>query len=353
MYLHTYSPYLLQISDGFGIQWNGLSYTLTLIVAFVFMAWMSYRQRSELVPKMLGDFVMICAIGVLLGGRLGYCFFYAPDLFLKFRGEFPFWGVLALEEGGMSVYGGIIGLWLAATFFAIRTGIGRLYLYDLLALTAPIGIFFGRMANFFTSDFMGRPANGEVPFTIKYPAEILYWPQTNAAQLPSLAPLAEKVGTSSSEWTNLLVQMPGSENNQSAVQQVLIKIVESVQLGSEDMQRLLGPLLTERFPAQLYAAAGEGLFLFLFLFLLWYKPRRPGVVAATFLVMYSAIRFVVERYRMPDAHLGLGLLDLSRGQWLSVVFFVIGLILLFVWGRRETLPSSGWGRGHSVKLHRR
>lgn len=353
MYFHSLSPYLWQISDGFGIQWNGLSYMLSFLVCFVFMGWMSHRQRSELVPKMLSDFIMICAIGALVGGRLGYCIFYAPDLFLKFRAEFPFWGVLAVGEGGMSTFGGVLGLVVASTIFAIRTGVARLYLYDLLALTGPIGIFFGRIANFLTGEFIGRPVDPSFPLAVKFPTEIFYWPHLDPARLVSLTPLVEKVGVDKEKWQALQLQVTQNAEAQTSVNEVLSKIVDSVQSGSADMQKLLEPLLTPRHPVQLYAAAGEGLLLFFFLFVLWYKPRRPGVVASTFLVLYSIIRFVDENYRMPDPQLGFGMMELTRGQWLSVGCFVIGLILLFVWGRRETLPTPGWGRGHSVKLHRR
>jgi phosphatidylglycerol:prolipoprotein diacylglycerol transferase len=259
-----------------------------------------------------------------------------------------------MGEGGMSIYGGILGLAVATTVFAIRSGVGRLYLYDLVAVTGPIAIFFSRIANFLSGEFIGRPVGDQqIPFVVKYPTEILDWPSIAAKRLPELAPLADKVGVGREKWDVLVAQFPTNADSQSALNAALAKIVEAVQSGNDEIRNLLEPLLVWRHPAQLYAAAGEGIFLFLFLFFLWRKPRRPGVVSASFLVLYSIIRFLDENYRMPDSHLGLGLMDLTRGQWLSIVCFFVGLILLFVWGRRETLPSVGWGRGHSVKLHRR
>lgn len=353
MYFHSISPYLVQFADGFGIQWNGLSLMLSLVTAFLFMGWMSYRQRSELVPRMLGDFVMTCTIGALVGGRLGYCIFYAPDLFVKFRSDFPFWGVLALDEGGLSAYGGILGLVAASTIFAIRTGVSRLYLYDLLSVTGPIGIFFGRLANFMSGELIGRPAGGEVPYTVKFPTEIYLWPQTGDARLASLAPIVEKFGVEKEKWNLLLQQKADNPQALSSINQYLFEIVRSVQSGHQEIQSMLIPLLDERHPSQLYAAAGEGIFIFLFLLLLWRKPRRPGVVSATFLILYGILRFLHEMVRVPSPIQAAGLFDLTRGQILSVICVLIGLILLFVWGRRETLPSAGWGRGQSLKLHRR
>jgi phosphatidylglycerol:prolipoprotein diacylglycerol transferase len=353
MYFHSLSPYLVQFSDGFGIQWNGLSLMLSLVTAFIFMGWMSSRQRSELVPKMLGDFVMTCTVGALIGGRLGYCLFYSPDLFVKFRSEFPFWGLLAVDEGGMSAYGAILGLVAAATIFAVRTGVSRLYLYDLLAVTGPIGIFFGRLANFMTGELIGRPVKGEVPYTVKFPTEIYFWPQSADSRLADLAPIVEKFGVEKEKWDQLLLQKADDPQALTAVNELMVQIVRAIQSGNQEIQSLLSPLLADRHPSQLYGAAGEGVLIFLFLFLLWRKPRRPGVVASVFLILYGLMRYVHEMFRLPNPAHEMGALDLTRGQLLSVVCFLIGLTLLFVWGRRETLASPGWSRGHSVKLHRR
>ncbi|MEZ0391858.1 MAG: prolipoprotein diacylglyceryl transferase [Pseudobdellovibrionaceae bacterium] len=353
MHFHETGPYLFRISDNLGVQWNGLSFMLSLVVSFVFMSWMSYRQRSELGQARVGSFLMSCVAGALLGGRLGFCLFYAPSLFLKFRAEFPFWGVLALDEGGLSAFGSIVGVVVAATIFAIRTGVSRIYLYDLVAICAPISIFFSRVANFLTGEFIGREAPADLTISVKFPTEIFHWPALQPQKLQQLTPLVEKVGTDAEKWQTLLLQSSGQEEARASISQILFKVVESVQSGSQDMRGLLEPLLTARHPVQLYEAALEGFCLFVFLFFLWRKPRSPGILSATFLVFYSAIRIFVDQYRMPDPVLGFDLFHLLRGQWLAIATLVIGLVLLFIWGRRETLLSPGWGRGHSVKLHRR
>lgn len=353
MYFHDSSPFIWRISDNFGVQWNGLSYMLALIVSLVFVGWMAYRQRSELRPKMITDFVILSAIGGFVGGRLGYGLFYAPDLFLKFRPEFPFWGVFALSEGGMSIFGAILGIVVTSTIFAIRTGINRLYLYDLMSLTAPIGFFFGRIANFLSGEFIGKPAESGLPLAVKFPTEIYLWPKLDPQRLSSLNPIIDKIGLDAGKWKAAIEQYATDSESKTFVNNSLLKIVEAVQSGHSEIRSLLEPMLALRHPAQIYGALGEGVLLFLILFILWYKPRRPGVIAANFLVFYSVIRFFLENYRMPEVFLAPDIWGLTRDQLLSVICFVIGLILLFVWGRRETLPQSGWGRGHSVKLHRR
>lgn len=351
MYIHDMSPYILQFSENFGIQWYGLSFMLSFFFAYIFIRWMVYRQRFQLQPLQVGDFVMVSFIGGLIGARLGYCLFYEPSLFLMFRDDFPFWGVLAIGEGGMSSYGGILGLLVASTIYALQMGVSRLYLYDLIAVTAPMGLFFGRLANFFNGELIGREAPAGFPFSVKFPTEILSWPLTAVDKLKSLAPISDKLFQMSSEnWLLAVDQIATDEAAKTKVGEALAHVIQT---RSSDMIHALAPYLAERHPVQLYAALSEGLLLFFILFIFWYRPRISGTVSSTFLVLYSVIYFALEQWREPDAHLGLGWMDLTRGQFLSIYAFVMGLVLMILWGRRETLSVSGWGRGQSVKLHRR
>ncbi len=85
-----------------------------------------------------------------------------------------------------------------------------------------------------------------------------------------------------------------------------------------------------RHPSQLYEAFGEGLFLFLLLWIYSRKPRATGQVAGLFCVGYAIARFVAEFFREPDAYLGFGLFGLSRGQWLTVPVFLVGVVLFLL-----------------------
>ncbi len=353
MHLLEISPFLWRISDGFGVQWNGLSFMFSILISFVFVSWMVFRQRAELQQKMVGDFVILSTLGALIGARLGYCVFFAPDLFIKFRSEFPFWGVLAVDEGGMSSLGGIIGVFLVCTLYAIRTGIGRLYLYDLMAITAPIGFFLGRIANFLSGELIGKEAPSNWPLIVKFPTEIYNWPQTSLEKLKELTPVVEQVGVSSSRWHELIASYPSDESSQAAVQETLMKIVDAVQSGTSEVTKLLEPMLLGRHPVQLYGAAAEGASLFLFLFLMWYRPRRPGVVAATFLILFSALHFGLDTYKYVEPQMMTSVFGLTRDQLLSIGGLIVGVVCWFMWNRKEILFTSGWGRGQNVKLHRR
>jgi phosphatidylglycerol:prolipoprotein diacylglycerol transferase len=353
MFIADLSPFLIQFSDNFGIRWYGLSYVVAFLLALILMRWISLRQNSGVSGSQLMDFVTVCAVGVLLGGRLGYCLLYAPDLFLKFRPEFPFWGIFAIGEGGMSAHGGIVGLIVGAILFGINQGISRRYLFDLMAFGAPLGIFLGRVANFVNGELVGRPVEEGAPLAVKFPTDIYRWPYEAADKLPALSEIVEKLGRTGEPWSELLAKSPTDDVAKAEVGKILVDIVSAIQSGQTQLTEMLTPMLVWRHPSQLYEAVGEGLLVFILLFILWYKPRRPGVIGASFLIFYSVGRIVSENFRMPDVQIGFELFGLTRGQWLSILTLVIGLILLVFWSRSGSLSTSGWGRGRSVSIHRR
>ncbi len=352
--VHDYSPILLHLFGDFAIRWYGFSYLLGFFAAYLVIQWLAIRQRQGLTPAMVGDFVAAGAIGVLVGGRLGYCLFYSLDLFIKFKSEFPFWGVFALNEGGMSSHGGMIGLVIACTLFARKHGLARLYLYDLVALVGPIGIFFGRIANFINGELVGRLAPADFPLAIRFPTDIETWPVQDPDRLAGLVGVVGKVpGLSSESWLEVVKKYPTDASARESMYGMLNQIVESIQSGNQAAKEAIAPLLDPRHPSQLYGALSEGLILFLILFFLWRRPRKSGVIGSCFVVFYAIARIINEHYRMPDAHIGYQLLGLTRGQWLSIVMLLIGLVFLFLWGRREALAIPGWRRASNVRIHRR
>ncbi|WP_415062843.1 prolipoprotein diacylglyceryl transferase [Bdellovibrio sp.] len=351
--VHDFDPFALRISGDFGIRWYGLSYMMGFICAYLLIRWLAQRQRSGLTAQMVGDFVTYAAIGTLVGGRLGYVLFYGPDLFLKFKSTFPFWGVLAVNEGGMASHGGIIGIVLACLLYARKYSVNSLYLLDLVAVTGPIGVFFGRIANFINGELVGRPCDPSFPLAVKFPQDIFMWPSQEVTRLPDLAPVVEKIGVGREQWLELVEKFRFDVGSRDQLYSIMNKVVESIQEGNTAAKEAIAPILTPRYPSQLFAAVGEGLFLFVFLFLLWRKPRKPGFVAATFVLLYAIVRVIDEHFRMPDAHIGFQWLGLTRGQWLSVAMFAVGLILMFVWTRASSLNVPGWGKGHSIKLGRK
>lgn len=353
MYVHDLNPFAIQFSENFGIRWYGLSYMLGFICAYVLIRWLVVRQRVGFQANMVGDFIIYVAIGTLVGGRLGYVIFYSPDLILKFKGEFPFWGVLAVNEGGMASHGGMIGIVIACILFARRHGVHFLYLLDLVSVAGPVGIFFGRIANFINGELVGRPAPDDFQFSVKFPQDILNWPVSDFPKLAGLADVAEKISISREQWLGDLEKFEVDTLSKAQIFEGLQKIVSEVQRGNSAVKEALAPLLTARYPSQLFAALGEGFLIFLVLFFLWRKGRKPGFIAAMFIILYALVRIFDESFRMPDLQIGYQWLGLTRGQWLSGGMFFIGVCMMFLWMRSSSLNIPGWSRGHSIRLGRK
>lgn len=353
MYVHDLDPFALQISGDFGIRWYGLSYMAGFIIAYLLISWLVQRQRAGLTQAMVSDFITYAAIGTLVGGRLGYVLFYSPDLLLKFKGSFPFWGVLAVNEGGMASHGGILGIIIASIFFARKHGINSAYLLDLAAVTGPIGAMMGRMANFVNGELVGRVAPVDFQYAVKFPSDIFNWPSQDFAKLESLQNVVENIGLTRDQWLEWVSQYSTQANAREQIFQTLNKIVAEIQNGNPALKAAIEPLLLPRYPSQLIAAALEGLLTFLVLFFLWRKPRKPGFIAATFVMFYAIVRVINEQFRLPDAHLGYQAFDLTRGQWLSIGMFIFGVMMMIVWTRSSAITVNGWSRGHSIKLGRK
>ena len=141
-----------------------------LSAAIFFSLWLAKRGYADLPPQRVGDFITGCALfGVIVGGRLGYVFFYKPEMLRE-----PL-SILRVWEGGMSSHGGMLGLLLFTLYYARRHKISWTNLGDNLVVTAPIGLFFGRCANFINGELYGRVAN--VSWAMQFPKELLDHPQ--------------------------------------------------------------------------------------------------------------------------------------------------------------------------------
>lgn len=352
-YVHNISPFVIHFTGNIGIRWYGLSYMLGFICAYFLIKWLCEKQKLGLTADMVSDFVTYCAIGTMVGGRLGYCLFYSPDLFLKFKSDFPFWGVLAVNEGGMASHGGMIGIVVACFIYAKRKGLNTLYLLDLVCLCGPIGVFFGRIANFINGELVGRPIQSAVAWAVKFPTDMLSWSINEVTKFQGLADAYVKLGGSKDQWLSWVDKMKFDPQARESVNNFLYKIIEQIQAGDKELANMIAPFLTPRHPSQLYAALLEGLFLFVVLLLFWRTPRKLGTVAALFGMLYSLVRVFDEFYRMPDAHIGYQMFNLTRGQWLSFALALIALILGVIWQRTGTKMSSGWGKLQSIKLSRK
>jgi phosphatidylglycerol:prolipoprotein diacylglycerol transferase len=159
-------PVLVSIGP-FPIRWYALAYIAGLVLGW---AYAQYLVRS---PEFWGagarpdgacidDLLVYAALGVILGGRLGYVLFYNLPFFLSHPAD-----IFKLWQGGMSFHGGFAGTALAVALLARRRGILVLRLYDVVSAVAPIGILLGRIANFIKPELWGRPT--DVPWAMVFP----------------------------------------------------------------------------------------------------------------------------------------------------------------------------------------
>lgn len=144
------------------VRWYGIAYLLGFLLAYGILRRMAVRGRLPLNAAGVGDLLSVLVGGVVLGGRLGYVFFYNLPYFV----DRPL-RVFAVWEGGMSFHGGLLGVVAAAWLFSRQRSIPLLRLGDALALAATPGLFFGRLANFVNGELYGRVS--QVPWAMVFP----------------------------------------------------------------------------------------------------------------------------------------------------------------------------------------
>ena len=250
MFINNFDPVAFEFLT-FEIRWYSLSYIAGIVLAWIYIKKFILKETEY--SKYIDDLISYVIIGVIIGGRLGYVIFYNFEYYINNPLE-----ILMIWTGGMSFHGGVLGVIISTYLFCKKNKLSTFYFLDLISLSAPIGIFLGRIANFINSE--------------------LYGTRTDFF----LAVIFEKVDTVS------------------------------------------------RHPSQIYEAFFEGIILFILLNFIYkkYINHKPGVLSALFLIFYSVFRFIIEFTREPDAHIGLVFMELSQGQVMSILFFVVGLIIL-------------------------
>ena len=259
------------------VHWYGLMYLVGLGAGWALARW-RVRRRPDLrwTAAEVDDLLFYCALGVVVGGRLGYILFYNFDGWLADPLRlFRVW------EGGMSFHGGFLGVLTAMWLYGRRHGRRFFELTDFIAPFVPLGLLAGRLGNFINGELWGKPT--DLPWGMQVPCSRF---ATLCYQKLGLPPDAA--------WTPPL------------------------------------------HPSQLYEALGEGLLLFLLLWWFSARPRPRMAVSALFLIGYGLARFVVEFVRMPDVQLGyLAWGWLTMGQLLSLPMILAGLVLMWLAYRRR------------------
>lgn len=168
MLIHPqFDPVALQLGP-VSIHWYGITY----LVAFgLFLTLTRLRLRHQPYasqagvwnPPALDDLLFYGVLGVVLGGRLGYCLFYKPDYYLTHPLE-----VLTVWKGGMSFHGGLLGVAMAMLLWARRKGLPWLSVMDFIAPCVPTGLASGRIGNFINGELWGRPADPGLPWAMVF-----------------------------------------------------------------------------------------------------------------------------------------------------------------------------------------
>lgn len=135
----------------FALRWYALAYIAGLMLGWKYMCVLIKQSPYKITVEDIDDFIFWATIGIIVGGRLGYVLFYQPGLYLQNPGE-----ILAVWKGGMSFHGGFMGVVVAGILFARKHNIKPLQFADVVACASPIGLFFGRIANFINGELFGR-----------------------------------------------------------------------------------------------------------------------------------------------------------------------------------------------------
>jgi phosphatidylglycerol:prolipoprotein diacylglycerol transferase len=208
----------------------------------------------------------------------------------------------------------MVGLLLFTLYYARRHKISWLNLGDNLVVTAPLGLFFGRCANFINGELYGRIAN--VPWAMQFPKALLEVTQDHPNEADRAVAACARIDPA--------LTTPDA----------VIGAVRS----NPQVAAALRSILSPRHPSQLYEAFFEGIMLFAVLWLVRTRTRQPnGVLTGLFFICYAIFRIVIENFREPDAEL-IG--TFTRGQFFSFFLIVIGAAFIVAAKRRPTFPKN-------------
>ena len=264
-------PIALEIGP-IAIRWYALAYLAGFILGWRYAVSLARQWDGPPTGPDIDDFLTWAIIGVIIGGRLGFVLFYNAGYFLEHPLE-----ILYIWEGGMAFHGGLLGVALAIILFARVRGQSPFALGDIIACVSPIGLFFGRIANFVNNELWGRPT--DLPWAVLFP-------------IPP-------------QWAPLLPSVP--RHPSQLYQAFLEGLVLFVLLA------LLARQPTIR--------------------------ARHGLLTGIFLASYGSFRFLVEFVRQYDPRDGLLWDVFSQGQVLSVPMILAGIGFI-VWAlRRPAAPA--------------
>jgi phosphatidylglycerol:prolipoprotein diacylglycerol transferase len=272
-YLVDFDPVLLNLGP-IKIHWYAITYLVGFALFILLGNYQVKHENSSWTKEQVSDFLFYGALGVILGGRLGWVLFYS-DTPLSEDPLLPF----KVQNGGMSFHGGLLGVIIAMGYFKHKTKKGFFEIADFVAPLCALGIGSVRIGNFINGELWGRLTNK--PWGMIFPDS-----------------LPENLWNLSREQLNDL--------NQKG-------------------------MLDEfaRHPSPLYESFLEGFITFIIVWFVAKRFKRPGVVSGVFLLCYGLSRFIVEFYRQPDANRGFIAFDwMTMGQVLTLPILFFGLLFI-------------------------
>jgi len=274
-FITVFGQHLLQFGSdtagkGFPVRYYGLMYIIGFMVNLTLLKRLCRSGRLDIFESDMENLSLWIIIGILLGGRLGYIFFYnfayysrhVSEIFLPYSGG-HFTGI-----SGMSFHGAILGGTLLGTLYTLLKRLDWRECANAVFYVVPLGYTFGRFGNFMNGELYGRPTDSALG---------MFFP--------------------------------------------------------DDPKTL-------RYPSQLFEMLGEGILLFVILHILRRFAPTRNLMMPLYLIGYGIIRFFIEFYREPDAHIMLNSIGLSRGQMLCAAMVVIGAAIIpFFLSRRPSAAA--------------
>ncbi len=343
-YVHDLDPVIFEITKSIALRWYGLAYLAGFILGYVLLKRLAEKKLWVLQPEKTADFIAAAALlGVFIGGRLGYVLFYMHGgiieasqtaestipawAYLKFWNFFEFnilwWqnitadpgSIFKVWEGGMASHGGILGMMIFTFFYARKNKVSWAGLGDGMCVVAPLGLMFGRIANFINGELYGRIAHG-VPWAVKFP---------NALSDPN----APEIHQFDSAFQAAFEAYPKMGNPYGISDFDRFRILSEANRESDAVNQAIEPFLEPRHPSQLYEGFLEGGLLFAILWMVRIKfPQAPnGLLTGLFFGLYATFRIFAEQFREPDAA---WVIDgiLTKGQFLSIFMYVFAAAFL-------------------------
>lgn len=272
-YIVNFDPVLLNLGP-IKIHWYAITYLIGFGLFILLGNWQVKHSKTTWTTEHVSDFLFYGALGVILGGRVGWVLFYSDTSLLE-DPLLPF----KVQGGGMSFHGGLIGVFIAMFYFKYKTKKGFFEISDFVAPLCALGIGSVRIGNFINGELWGRFS--DKPWAMIFPDSL----------------------------PNNLWNKPIQE----------LQILN--QQGALDV--------FTRHPSPLYEAFLEGFLTFIIVWIVARKFNKVGLASGAFLICYGLSRFTVEFFRQPDENRGFIAFDwMTMGQILTIPIIVTGLVFI-------------------------